>query len=167
MPKNRDEIDNEYEYEEEEIEESSNDEIEINDKPKKQRKTRSDKKPPKEKAPYVYTEKRQTNIQKAIEARKLKVEMRKQEQQEMNQLYLKEKQRLEDQKFVKIKKKQHQELQKLKKEVSKYDESSSEEEVVIMKKPKKKVVYIEKPERPVEKQQLPAPTPIRKYVAYM
>jgi len=83
-------------------------------------------------------------------------------------LYLKEKQRLEDQKFVKIKKKQHQELQKLKKEVSKYDESSSEEEIVVMKKPKKKVVYIEKPvERPVEKQQLPAPTPIRKYVAYM
>ena len=52
--------------------------------------------------------------------------------------------------------------------MSKYDDSSSEEEVVIMKKPKKKVVYIEKPvERPVEKQQLPAPTPIRKYVAYM
>ena len=95
--------------------------------------------------------------------------MRKKEQEEMNQLYLKGKQRLEDQTFVKIKKKQHQELQKLKKEVSKYanDDSSSEEEVVIMKKPKKKVVYIEKPERPVEKQQLPAPTPIRKYVAYM
>ncbi len=90
MPKNRDEIDNEYENEEDDVEESSNDEIEINDKPKKQRKTRSDKKPPKPKAPYVYTEKRQTNIQKAIEARKLKVEMRKQEQQEMNQLYLKE-----------------------------------------------------------------------------
>ena len=86
----------------------------------------------------------------------------------MNELYLKEKQRLEDQKFLKIKKKQHQELQKLKKEVSKYDDSSSEEEVVIMKKPKKKVVYIERPvERPAEKQHLPAPTPIRKYVAYM
>ena len=42
MPKNRDEIDNEYEYEEDGVEESSNDEIEINDKPKKQRKTRSD-----------------------------------------------------------------------------------------------------------------------------
>ena len=89
MPKNREEIDNEYEYEEDEVDESSsNDEIEINDKPKKQRKTRSDKKPPKPKAPYVYTEKRQTNIQKAIEARKLKVEIRKKEQEEMNQLYL-------------------------------------------------------------------------------
>ena len=35
MPKNREEIDNEYEYEEDEVDESSsNDEIEINDKPK-------------------------------------------------------------------------------------------------------------------------------------
>jgi len=82
----------------------------------------------------------------------------------MNELYLKEKQRLEDEKFLKIKKKQHKELTKLKKEVSKYqnDESSEEEEVVIVKKPKKKIVYVEKPVQ----QQLPAP-PTKKSIAYM
>ena len=81
----------------------------------------------------------------------------------MNELYLKEKQRLEDEKFLKIKKKQHKELTKLKKEVSKYqNDESSEEEVVIMKKPKKKIVYVEKPVQ----QQLPAP-PTKKSIAYM
>ena len=62
--------------EESEIEDSSNDEIEINEKPKKERKTRSDKKEKPPKVPYVYTEKRQENIKKAIETKKIKMEMK-------------------------------------------------------------------------------------------
>ena len=73
-----------------EYEDSSNSEIEINDKPKKERKVRSDK-IIKEKKPYVLTDARKQNIEKAREIRNLKIEERKKEQEEMNRIYLAEK----------------------------------------------------------------------------
>lgn len=120
---------------------SSNEELEINDKPKKTRKVRCDK-IIKEKKPYVYTEGRKGNIQKALESRQIKTEIRKKEKEEKNQEYLSEKKKLEDKKFMKLKLKQEKELLKLKQDID--DVSSEEDEIIIMKKPKKKVVYMEK-----------------------
>ena len=96
MPKKteiKDFVESESSYEESE---SSNDEqIEIQQeapKPKKERKVRCDKKEKPPKQPYLFTEKRQANILKAIEVKKLKTEQRRKEKEEMNELYLKEKQ---------------------------------------------------------------------------
>ena len=69
---------------------SSNEEIEINDKPKRARKVRCDK-IIKEKKPYVYTEGRQGNIQKALESHQIKTEIRRKEKEEKLKEYQAEK----------------------------------------------------------------------------
>ena len=116
---------------------SSNSEIEINDKPKKQRKVRCDK-IIKEKKPYVLTDARKENIEKAREIRRLKVEQRKKEEEEANKKFLEEKKKLENKKFVKLKKKQDKEILKLKDEILEVSSDSEEDEIIVMKKPKNK-----------------------------
>ena len=97
MPKNKEIIDNE-EYDEDSN--SSNSEIEINDKPKKERKVRSDK-IIKEKKPYVLTDARKQNIEKAREIRNLKIEQKKKEQEEMHKSYFAVKKKLKQKKHMK------------------------------------------------------------------
>jgi hypothetical protein len=150
--------------ENEEISDSSNSEIEINDKPREERKVRSDKKEKPPKKEYVLTEKRKENILKARQAREIKVAEKKKLEEEMNQVYLHQKQKLEAQKFMKLKQKQQKEIAKLKNDVAEIS-SEEEEEIIIMKKPKKKIYYekpvekhVEKPiEKPPVKQEYPAP----------
>ena len=136
---------------------SSNSEIEINDKPKKERKVRSDK-IIKEKKPYVLTDARKENIEKAREIRRLKVEQRKLEEEENNKQFLIEKKKLENKKFVKLKKQQDKEILKLKNEIIDVESDSDEDEIIVMKKPKKKYVQKVAVENPVV---IPPPAPKR------
>jgi hypothetical protein len=137
--------------ENEDFSDSSNSEIEINDKPKKERKVRSDKKEKPPKKEYVLTEKRNENILKARLAREIKVAEKKKLEEEMNQVYLHEKKKLEAKKIMKLKAKQQKEITKLKQDVNEIS-GEEEEEIIIMKKPSKKKIYYEKPvEKPIEK----------------
>ena len=124
----------------EENSDSSNSEIEINDKPKKHRKVRCDK-IIKEKKPYILTDARKENIEKARAAKTLKVEQRKKEEEERNKKFLEEKKKLENKKFIKLKKQQDKQILKLKNDIIDV-ESDSDEEIIVMKKPRKK--YVEK-----------------------
>lgn len=96
-------------------------------------------KPTKEKKPYVLTDARKAQFEKARAKRMENVEQKKKEQDEKNKEYNEKKQLLEQKKDAKMKLKQAKELKKLEEEVEDI------EEVIIKKsKPKKKrIVYVE------------------------
>ncbi len=138
--------------------ESSNSEIEYVEKPKKERK------------PYILTDKRKEQFEKARLKRQENIEKKKLEKQKENENYLMLKANLEKKKKEKEIKKQQKDIAKLALEANITDE----EQVIIKKKPKKKVIVVEsdsdeeiiyKKRSKVPIQQLPPapqPIPVRK-----
>ena len=95
----------------------------------------------KEKKPYVLTDARKLQFDKARLVRQSNIESKKKIQEEKDEIYNNIKKDLERKKDKKNSKKKKNEIKKLIEEV----ESSSDEEIVIkkVKPPKKKIIYVE------------------------
>ena len=93
------------------------------------------------KKPYVLTDARKLQFDKARLVRQSNIESKKKEQEEKDALYFQMRLELEKKKVKKNSKKKKNEIKKLIEEV----ESSSDEEIVIkkVKAPKKKIIYVE------------------------
>ena len=100
----------------------------------------------KDRKPYILTDKRKDQFDKAREIRKQNVLLKKQEKENINFEYNKIKQELEKKKELKYKNKQKKEIAKLAQEAeTESDESEeSEEEIIIKKKPTPKKKYVKK-----------------------
>jgi hypothetical protein len=95
----------------------------------------------KEKKPYVLTDARKAQFEKARQVRQANIEAKKKEQEEKDALFEQIKRDLEKKKDKKHAKQQKSQIKKLIEEV----ESDSDEEIVVkkVKAPKKKIIYVE------------------------
>jgi hypothetical protein len=125
-------------------------------------------KPKKERKPYVLTEKRKEQFEKARLKRQENIAKKKLDQQKENENYLMLKANLEKKKKEKEIKKQQKDIAKLALEANVTDE----EQVIIKKKPKKKVIVVEsdsdddiiykrRPKEPIQTPPQPPPRPVR------
>lgn len=143
---------------EEAVNDEDDDEIEIIVNKKMQKEKVVKEKVLKEKKPYVLTDARKAQFEKAREIRMSRVNEKKQEEEEKKQEFYNRKKQLEELRMKKQKKKEDEELQMMQAELNKDD---SDEEVIIMKKQKKRKVYVEAVKEKIAPTVASAPLPPR------